>query len=109
METVKDAPQPIAGLTHARFVTEFLASLLTGRTVKSIQRKRQRGVWLEGYEWVRDPDGGVMIDMEGVQRWEQGKRGPVSSLSPQQSESHSSGRANAAGKRSPSSQPHQTS
>src|SRR5690606_19549399 len=41
----------------------------SGRTEKSIRRKIQRGVWREGREWFRDPDGRIAISISGVEQW----------------------------------------
>ncbi|NUZ07620.1 excisionase [Piscinibacter koreensis] len=53
----------------ARYVTIELASTLTGYTPSAMRTKISRGVWLEGREWVRAPDGHVLIDMRGYERW----------------------------------------
>jgi hypothetical protein len=55
-------------LTPARFVTVRLAATLTGLTPKAIDRKRERGIWLEGKHW-RKVDGNVLIDMKEYERW----------------------------------------
>ena len=53
----------------ARFVRIPLASQLTGYTEKAIRRKIEEGVWLEGREYKRAPDGNLLIDMEAYERW----------------------------------------
>lgn len=53
----------------ARFVTIALAEALTGYTKYAIQTKIDRGVWIEGREWRRAPDGRVLIDMKGYEKW----------------------------------------
>jgi hypothetical protein len=55
-------------LHPARFVTIALAEALTGYTKYAIQTKIDRGVWIEGREWRRAPDGRVLIDMRGYER-----------------------------------------
>lgn len=40
-----------------------------GYTEKAVERKRATGVWREGKEYRRAPDGHIMIDLEGVKRW----------------------------------------
>ena len=52
----------------ARFVTIPLAESLTGYTIGAIETKIARGVWVEGREWRRAPDGRVLIDMRGYER-----------------------------------------
>jgi hypothetical protein len=53
----------------ARYVLLPLANVLTGYTVKAMERKIERGDWEEGKVWRRAPDGHVMIDILGYQRW----------------------------------------
>jgi hypothetical protein len=53
----------------ARFVTIPLAASITGLTASAIRTKIARGVWVEGREYVRAPDGHVMVDMRGYERW----------------------------------------
>lgn len=56
------APLPL------RYVT-LQAFTASGYTVKAMQMKIDRGVWMEGREYRRAPDGRVLIDIPGVQRW----------------------------------------
>jgi hypothetical protein len=44
-----------------------------GYSEKAIQRKIQDGVWIEGYEYVRAPDGRILIDLGGFERWARGQ------------------------------------
>lgn len=53
----------------ARYVLLPVANAITGYTVKAMQRKIERGDWLEGKVWRRAPDGHIMIDVQGYQRW----------------------------------------
>jgi hypothetical protein len=53
----------------ARCVLLPLANLITGYTVKAMERKIERGDWVEGQVWRRAPDGHIMIDIQGYQRW----------------------------------------
>ena len=59
---------PIVGGT-ARYVLLPLANLLTGYSVKAMERKIERGDWQEGKVWRRAPDGRILIDVLGYQRW----------------------------------------
>jgi hypothetical protein len=63
-----------AGVTPARFVRIPLAEALTGYTAEAISTKVKRGVWLEGKEYIRAPDGSILIDLEGYERWAVGQR-----------------------------------
>ena len=52
-------------LAPARYVLLPVAHLLTGYTVKAMERKIERGDWQEGKVWRHAPDGHIMIDMQG--------------------------------------------
>ncbi len=60
-------------VTPARYVLLPLANVLTGYTVKAIQRKIERGDWQEGKVWRRAPDGRIFIDLVGYERWVEGR------------------------------------
>src|SRR6266404_3162872 len=65
----------------ARYVLLPLANLLTGYSVKAMERKIERGDWQEGKVWRRAPDGHIVIDVLGYQRWVEGPRAAVTSPS----------------------------
>jgi hypothetical protein len=65
----------------ARYVLLPLANLLTGYSVKAMERKIERGDWQEGKVWRRAPDGRIVIDVLGYQRWVEGPRASVTSHS----------------------------
>ncbi|WP_226998420.1 excisionase [Tardibacter chloracetimidivorans] len=50
---------------------------LTGYTEKAVYRKIEDGVWLDGREYRRAPDGNICIDLEGYQKWVEGGREPA--------------------------------
>lgn len=52
-----------------RFVTIHRAAELTGYSTRAIQTKIDRGVWVEGRQWIRAPDGRILIDMDGYEEW----------------------------------------
>lgn len=58
-------------LTSARadYVTIPIAAAITGYSVKAIRRKIEAGVWLEGREFRRAPDGHVLISVKGYELW----------------------------------------
>ena len=56
-----------------------LANLLTGYSVKAMERKIERGDWQEGKVWKRAPDGRIVIDIVGYQRWIDGPSATVTS------------------------------
>lgn len=65
----------LAAMTLApeRYVLIPLASVVTGYTVKAIERKIERGDWPEGRLWRRAPDGRILIDLEGYRKWAEGR------------------------------------
>jgi hypothetical protein len=65
----------------ARYVLLPLANLLTGYSVKAMERKIERGDWQEGKVWRRAPDGHIVIDIVGYQKWVDGPRAAVTSHS----------------------------
>jgi hypothetical protein len=65
----------------ARYVLLPLANLLTGYSVKAMERKIERGDWQEGKVWRRAPDGRIVIDVLGYQRWVESPKATVASHS----------------------------
>jgi hypothetical protein len=63
----------------SRYVLLPLANLLTGYSVKAMERKIERGDWQEGKVWKRAPDGRIVIDIVGYQRWIDGPSAAVTS------------------------------
>lgn len=55
-----------------RYVLLALAALVTGYSVKAMERKIERGDWVEGKVWRRAPDGRILIDLLGYQKWVEG-------------------------------------
>lgn len=56
-------------VTISKFATE------SGYSEDAIRSKIRDGVWREGQEWRRAPDGRVLVDVDGYHRWVEG--GPV--------------------------------
>jgi len=46
----------------------------TGYSEKAVARKIEDGVWVDGREYVRAPDGRLLIDMDGFNRWALGEQ-----------------------------------
>jgi len=67
-----DSPKPVV-VAPARYVLLPLANVLTGYSVKAMERKIERGDWREGKVWRRAPDGHIMIDLQGYHRWVEGR------------------------------------
>lgn len=51
----------------ADYVTIPVAAAMTGYSAKAIRRKIEAGVWLEGREFRRAPDGHVLISVKGYE------------------------------------------
>jgi hypothetical protein len=58
-----------------RYVTLQAFEMLSGYTVKASERKIETGVWMEGREYRRGPDGRVLVDLPGYERWVETGRG----------------------------------
>jgi hypothetical protein len=67
------ASQNAVVVASARYVLLPLAHLLTGYTVKAIQRKIERGDWPEGKVWRHAPDGHIVVDIMGYEKWVEGR------------------------------------
>ena len=52
-----------------RYVLIPLFCASTGYTEKAVRRKIQSGVWLQDQVWRKAPDGHILIDMEGYNKW----------------------------------------
>jgi hypothetical protein len=52
-------------------VPKFCAE--SGYTDDAVRAKIKSGVWLEGLVWRKAPDGRILIDVEGYERWVEGK------------------------------------
>jgi hypothetical protein len=81
-----DTVQPRASsvpivVSTSRYVLLPLANLLTGYSIKAMERKIERGDWQEGKVWRRAPDGRIVIDVLGYQRWVEGPKSAVASHS----------------------------
>ena len=81
-----DSPRSLASKASivvgtSRYVLLPLANLLTGYSVKAMERKIERGDWQEGKVWRRAPDGRIVIDVSGYQRWVEGPKPAVASHS----------------------------
>lgn len=53
----------------ARFMLIQAFSRAVGYSEKAVYRKIEDGVWKEGREYLRAPDGRLLIDLVGFERW----------------------------------------
>jgi predicted HNH restriction endonuclease len=68
----KEAAVGYIGLS-SRYVRINKFVELTGYTDKAVRCKIAEGVWLEGRLWRRAPDGAILVDMVGYERWVEGR------------------------------------
>lgn len=47
---------------------------LTGYTEKAVRRKIEEGIWLEGREFRRAPDGHILVDLQGYEKWVENRK-----------------------------------
>ncbi|TKR34140.1 excisionase [Luteimonas gilva] len=52
-----------------RYVTIKKFEELTGYTTKAVQSKMARGDWLLDREYLKAPDGRILMDLQGFERW----------------------------------------
>jgi hypothetical protein len=72
---------------------------LSGYTDKAVYCKISSGVWREGCEYRRAPDGNTLIDLAGFERWVEGGQ-PVAASRPTPTLSVSAGAASPRRRRS---------
>lgn len=60
---------PAGALRGTDYVTVPVAAAMTGYSVKAIRRKIEAGIWVEGREFRRAPDGHVLISVKGYELW----------------------------------------
>lgn len=53
----------------SRYVRLPLFESLTGYSQKAVRRKIEQGVWVEGCQYKRAPDGHIIVDMKGYEKW----------------------------------------
>lgn len=56
-------------IAPAPYVTIPLAAQVTGFTEKAIRRKIEEGIWLAGREYIKAPDGHILISIKGYAQW----------------------------------------
>lgn len=57
----------------ARYVTLSMAEVVTGYSARALESKIQRGDWAEEREYVRAPDGRILVDIVGYEKWAAGR------------------------------------
>ena len=59
----------------ARYRRIKAAAAAMGDTPKALERRIEEGIWLEGREYRRAPNGAIYVDMKGVEKWVEGAQG----------------------------------
>ena len=57
-----------------KYVTVKRFTELSGYSSKAIYCKIAEGHWIDGRQYRRAPDGRIMIDLAGVERWVEGEK-----------------------------------
>ena len=70
---VRAAPIVVVGANRRCLLPAAAAAL--GYTVKAIERKIERGEWVEGVHWGKAPDGRRYINLDKVTAWMGGELG----------------------------------
>ena len=60
---------PQAFVQSARFVTIKLCAVMTGLSPAAIEKRIERGHWIENKEGRRGRDGRIWIDTQGIEAW----------------------------------------
>ena len=55
-----------------KWVTIEKFSRLTGYTPDAVRSKIKRGDWLDGVLWKKAPDGRILVNTEGYEKWVEG-------------------------------------
>jgi hypothetical protein len=63
-----------AHITAARYIRLPLFERMTGYTQKAVRRKIEEGHWVEGMQYMRAPDGHILVDMKGYEQWVESQR-----------------------------------
>jgi hypothetical protein len=66
------ATKPLAA--RARYVTigafcDPVTVHYMGYTVKAVEKKIENQVWRKGIEYIKGPDGHILLDVEAIERW----------------------------------------
>ena len=62
-----------AKMSSLRHVTIEKFADMSGYTADAVRSKIKRGDWLEGAVWIKAPDGRILIDLEGYEKWANGE------------------------------------
>lgn len=51
------------------WVTKVKIAELTGLTLKAVEARREKGIWLEGVHWKKCPDGRIWFNTQAIDKW----------------------------------------
>jgi hypothetical protein len=69
-----NTPEDGIRLQCADFIRIGLFAALSGYTPEEVRQKIEENLWRQGFEYVRAPDGCLLIDVAGYKRWARGER-----------------------------------
>ena len=52
-----------------KWVKSSLLAKLNGYSLDAQEKKRARGVWIEGIHWIKAPDGNIMYNLRAIDLW----------------------------------------
>lgn len=71
IERSRPSPAAVVYVAGPDFVLVPRFCEITGFSVRAVAEKIKKGVWVEGREWKRGPDGHRYISLKGYDRWVQ--------------------------------------
>jgi hypothetical protein len=69
LRTAADEVVRLLPVSASRYVTIELFSAMTGLTPGAVRKRIERGVYLEGKQFRRAPDGRIWMDTKGHEQW----------------------------------------
>lgn len=76
---------------QTKFVKLAKFAEMTGYTKRAVYQKMYDGVWAEGVQFRRAPDGNILVNIEGYERWVEAGKAAASASSRKASKSDSHG------------------
>lgn len=82
--TVDEQPPiaPVLVTASDRYVKLDVFEAMTGYTPKAVYGMIDKGIWLEGYEFIKARGNTVLVDVEGYHRWVEHWRPTYASTKP---------------------------
>lgn len=67
--SIENSAPFVSGLAPCRYIRIPAFAHISGYTEKAIRRKIDEGIWIEGRQYHRAPDGRLLIDIVGYEAW----------------------------------------